>query len=83
MKQKANTFSGGQEIPSNLWKLKVHHRVHKSLSLVPIMSHTNPVHKFPATLTPILILSSHLELEVLSVNELQQNQFDVTCRKLL
>jgi len=36
----------------------VHYRVHKSLPLVTIMSHINPVHKFPAALTPILILSS-------------------------
>jgi hypothetical protein len=35
------------KIPCLLWNLKVHDHVHNSLSLVPILSHMNPVQTFP------------------------------------
>jgi hypothetical protein len=51
-----------QELPSILWNLKVHHRVHKSPPLVPILSQIDPVHTTPSYLRSILILSTYLRL---------------------
>jgi hypothetical protein len=43
----ASSYSSGQEIALLLWNLELHYRVHKSLSLVTILSQMNPVHNFP------------------------------------
>ena len=39
----ANRFSASQEIPSTLWKLKVHYLNHKRQPPTPILSHIYPV----------------------------------------
>ena len=43
----AKCFSVSQEIHRIEWSLKVPYRVRKSLPLVSVLSHTNPVHAFP------------------------------------
>jgi hypothetical protein len=43
----ANNHSASQEIPCRLWNTEVHNRVHKSLPLVPILGHMNPIYTFP------------------------------------
>ena len=59
----ANRFSASQEIPRTLCNPKVHYRIHKCPSPVPILSQLDPVHPpHPTSWRFNLILSSHLRL---------------------
>jgi hypothetical protein len=55
-----------QELPSILWNPKVHYRYHKGSPLVPGPDRSSPYHPYPISLRPILTLSTHLCLGVLS-----------------
>jgi len=45
----AKSSSDTQEIPRNLWKLKVHYLTRKSAPPVPTLNHINPVLAHPTS----------------------------------
>jgi len=58
-------FFSDQEIPRILWNPKVHNGVHKSLRVVPVLNHLNPVHFVQSySLRYILLLTSYLRLDL-------------------
>jgi hypothetical protein len=50
---KAASFAATEELPNILCNLKVHYSVHKSPSLVPILSHIDPAQTTPSYLSKI------------------------------
>jgi hypothetical protein len=56
--REVTSFAASGEPLSILWNPKVHHHIHKSSSLVPVLSQTNPVHTpYSIVPRPIWILS--------------------------
>ena len=58
----ANPFSASQEIPRTIWNPKVHCRIHKFSSPLPIQSQINTVHS--TSWRSVLILYAHLSLDL-------------------
>ena len=62
--EKLTGFAASQEIPRILWKPKVRYRIHKCPPHVPILSQLHPVSTPSTSWRSILILSSHLRLDL-------------------
>jgi hypothetical protein len=59
-----------QECPSILWNLKVHHHLHKSPPLVPILSQIDPIPTIPSYLSKIckIYLCLYMSYFLLRIN---------------
>jgi len=62
----AKRLSVSQGIPFILWNTKFHYRIHKSPPPIPILSQLDPAQTpHPTSWRSVLILSSHLRLDLL------------------
>jgi hypothetical protein len=78
----ADNCAATQEISSILWNPKVHHCVHKSLPLVPILSQIDPVHTIPSCPSKICFNIVHLPTSCSSYWSLSLRSFiqGICCR---
>jgi hypothetical protein len=51
--REAANCAATRELPSILWNPEIRYHVHKSPPLVPILSHSQPIHTIPSYLTKI------------------------------
>jgi hypothetical protein len=82
----ATNWLGTRHIPSILYNRDVHYRIHKSSSLVPILSQSNPVHTTMSYLYNIhlnVIHNSNYTGRILQITQLLSIQFSSPSRQFI